>query len=168
MSKYLLPLVAALDMGSKIIPFPGVKFPIGANMAFRSEVFQRNGDFDVNLGRRGKQLEGGEEKDLFLRMKKHNEAIYYHPEVVVDHIIPQRRLEIDYIRKIAVGVGTSEVNRLAKKAFNEKAGRVVDELVKIGATFVLALYYGVTFQLPKSIMLVRFRFWVISGFLAAK
>ena len=60
MTPFLLPVVSALDLGEKIRPFPGRKYPIGANMFFRKEVFDRIGLFNVDLGRKGKNFLGGE------------------------------------------------------------------------------------------------------------
>ena len=122
MSKYLLPLVAAIDLGNRVKPFEGLKFPIGANMAFRSQVFDEFGLFNTRLGRKGSGLEGGDEKDVFHRLKKENQPIYYLPSAVVRHIIPQKRLEIPYIKGLAIGVGTSEKKRLEKATYFREAG----------------------------------------------
>ena len=76
MSQYLLPLVAALDLGEGVKKFKSGKYPIGANMAFRKQVFEKIGFFDTNLGRKGDQLESGEEKDLFKRLNRHHKTFY--------------------------------------------------------------------------------------------
>lgn len=166
MSKYLLPLVAALDMGDEVKKFKGDKFPIGANMAFRAEVFKKYGLFDPELGRRGSGLEGGDEKDVFARLKKNNEAIYYNPAVVVNHIIPDKRLTDKYIKGLAIGVGTSEKKRFSGKSFSDKSKRFIDEFIKIAATGVLSIYFLILIQPKKSLMLIKFRIWVIKGFMS--
>src|SRR6185437_5653001 len=56
MSPYLLPLVAALDMGKSVKEFKGKGFPVGANMSFRKSVFEKFGVFNSDLGRKGTQL----------------------------------------------------------------------------------------------------------------
>lgn len=165
MSKFLWPLVAALDMGSEVTTFKGSKFPIGANMGFRKVVFEKYGDFNTALGRKGKEgLEGGEEKDLFSRLKNNNETIYYTPEVSVRHVIPPKRLEMAYIKGLAVGVGTSEKKRVGKLGIGSKLQKIYSELVKIAGTVVLATYYSVTLQFAKAKMLLQFRGWVIKGY----
>ncbi len=165
MSKYLLPLVAALDRGGEVNKFTGSKFPIGANMAFRKSIFDKYGLFDPELGRRGKGLEGGDEKEVFLRLKKGREKIYYVPKVAVHHIIPPHRVQIDYVKGLAKGVGASERKRLSKSGWMEIVNKIVSETIKIGGTLVLALVYLLRLQLSKATMLVRFRFWVLKGFI---
>lgn len=168
MSKYLMPLVSALDMGSQVAPFKGRKFPIGANMSFRKQVFEKYGLFNVNLGRKGAGLEGGDEKEVFLRMKKADEKIMYAPDVVVDHIIPQRRIDLHYIKGLGVGVGTSERKRVSESGFAEVLKKVFDEAIKIAGTAALFFTYSLTGRLSAGWMLVRFRAWVIKGLITGK
>jgi len=165
MTPYLLPLVSALDMGKYPRPFTGRKFPIGANVTFRKEVFEKYGHFNVELGRIGTGLMGGDEKEMIFRLKKNGEAIWYVPNVVVEHIIPPKRVEINYIQNLAKGVGQSETRRLKDAPFSEKLARVVDELIKVGGTLILFFVYMLRGQLAKGTMLVRFRYWVLLGFL---
>jgi glycosyltransferase involved in cell wall biosynthesis len=168
MTPYLLPLVSALDMGNSPRPFTGRKFPIGANVTFRKAVFEKYGQFNVALGRIGMGLMGGDEKEMVSRLKKNDEPIWYVPDVVVEHIIPPKRTEQDYIQSLARGVGQSETRRLKDAPFVEKLKRAVEELVKIGGTFVLFFLYLLRGQAAKGSMLLRFRYWVIQGFLGAK
>ena len=165
MSKYLLPLVAALDLGNEIMIFPKNKFPIGANMAFRKIVFDNYGDFNVNLGRRGTSLEGGDEKELFIRLRRGKELIYYVPQVKVMHVIPDSRTKNDYIKNMAIGVGTSEKKRLRKSHLNIKFNRLIQEVLKIFGTSVLFIFYSFKGRFKAAFMLVKFRIWVINGFL---
>lgn len=165
MTKYLLPLVAGLDMGDSPKEFPGMKFPIGANMAYRKEVFNELGNFNPELGRKGTGLEGGDEKDMIYRIKKADKKVWYVPEVFVEHFIPSARIQSDYIKGQAIGVGKSERKRLKQASLNQKIAKIFDEIVKIIGTFVLAVKYSIRFQFPKSIMLIKFRYWVISGYL---
>ena len=162
MSRYLLPLVAALDKGDKEIAFTGGSFPIGANMAFRKTIFDEYGIFDVELGRRGGGLEGGEEKDVFIRLKKGHEKIYFVPGVSVRHVIPPHRVDISYVKGLAIGVGTSEKKRIQKSGLKEVLNKLVSESIKTIATLVLAISYLLRAKHPsKALMLIRFRYWVI-------
>lgn len=165
MTKYLWPLVAALDNGDKIKPFKSRKFPLGANMAFRVEVFKKYGNFNVALGRRGTVLEAGEEKDLFFRMRKNGEKIYYVPSVQVKHIIPEKRTKLDYIKKQAIGVGRSEKVRLKNKGFGMKVSRVISELIKIAGTLILSMIFILRKNISAALILIKFRYWVVKGFL---
>lgn len=168
MSHYLLPLVSALDMGKTPKPFQGRKFPVGANVTFRKSVFERYGMFNVQLGRIGTGLMGGDEKEMIYRMKKNGEHIYYVPDVVVDHVIPPRRLQMNYIRGLAEGVGQSEKRRLQNESLVPKISRALEELIKIGGTFILTLLYTLKGQWAKGWMLIKFRYWVLIGFSKSK
>ncbi|MGJ3236007.1 glycosyltransferase [Marivirga sp.] len=168
MSKYLLTLVAALDMGNAPKKFKGRKFPIGANMAFRSKVFKEYGLFNTDLGRRGDVLEGGEEKELFLRLKKHKEIIHYVPKVKVDHIIPEKRLTMKYIKGLGIGVGSSEIKRLKRAGKTKWINKILSELIKITATILLFFIYLFKGRFSAASMLIKFRFWVLKGMLKKK
>lgn len=163
MSKYLLPLVAAQDMGEKAIPFKGRKFPIGANMAFRKIVFEKYGMFNIHLGRKGSSLEGGEEKELFLRLKSNQHPVHYLPNVKVEHVIPDSRTTSSYIKKQAIGIGLSEKKRLTGSGSSELMLKIVDEATKIAGSVLLFLGYTLRGRFPAGLMLVKFRYWVIKG-----
>ncbi len=165
MSHFLLPLVSALDMGSSPRLFTGRKFPVGANMIFRRTVFDQYGTFNVALGRKGTGLMGGDEKELIYRLKNDNAPIYYAPDVVVDHIIPKRRLTKNYIQGLAQGVGQSEKERLSTATLFQKFQRALEEVIKIGGTLILFIWYLLRGQLAKGSMLIKFRIWVLQGFL---
>lgn len=165
MTKYLLPLVAGLDMGNSPKEFPGMQFPIGANMAYRTEIFKELGNFNTELGRKGTGLEGGDEKDMIYRLRKAGKKVWYVPEVLVEHIIPAKRTQSEYIKGQAIGVGKSEKKRLKQASANQKIAKIINEMVKIFGTFVLAIFYFLTFQFPKGIMLLKFRYWVIKTYL---
>jgi len=163
MSNYLLPLVAALDLGDSVKPFPTNKFPIGANMSIRKGAFVEFGDFNVSLGRKGNSLEGSEEKDLFYRIKKAGHSIIYLPEAVVHHIIPAKRVSLEYIKNQAIGIGKSE--RLRTQHLGQFQKFLFGELVKWGGSLILSLMYILTFRPAKGIMLIRFRLFVTKGIL---
>jgi len=164
MSHYLLPLVSALDMGKHPKAFTGRKFPVGANVTFRKSVFERYGLFNVKLGRIGSGLMGGDEKEMIYRLKKNNEAVYYVPDVIVEHVIPPKRLKMEYIQGLAEGVGQSEKRRLKNENGAEKVKRALEELIKIGGTFILFILYTLKGELAKGWMLMKFRYWVLLGF----
>lgn len=168
MSKYLLTLVSAIDLGNRPKPFSGNKFPIGANMSFRKQVFARYGFFNTELGRRAEGLEGGDEKEMFLRMKKNNEVIHYVPSVKVDHIIPEKRTKVEYIKGLGIGVGSSERKRLKAAAVSDWIKKIISELVKVAATFVLFIVYSLQLKFSAAMMLIKFRIWVIQGLVKNK
>lgn len=164
-SSYLLPLVAALDMGETAGPFRGWRFPIGANMAFRRAALPNSAPFHTGLGRKGLFLGSGEEKELFYRLKKRNRSIHYVPGVHVRHSIPDVRLEPAYIKRMAMGIGKSEAIRIKQGPFHLILGKWLQEFFKIGATAILAFSYSLQGKWPKAAMLMKFRMWFLGSFL---
>ena len=54
-------LTGYLYFGDKAKPFPGQNYPGGGNAAYRSRVFEKVGLYNVELGRNGDSLGGGDE-----------------------------------------------------------------------------------------------------------
>lgn len=158
--------VSTLDMGKDVRAFRGRKFPIGANMGFRREVLHRCGEFNPMLGRNKRNLMGGEEKDLFNRVKAAGYSILYFPDVVVEHHIPQSRTTIKYIKDFAHGVGLSE--RLRSKYESSYPRRLLEEALKWVATIFLFFFYSLIGRPTCGATLVLFRFVVTRTLLTGK
>lgn len=163
LSKWNYSWVSAIDMGDKVCPFKGKAFPIGANMGIRRSMISEIGLFNTQLGRSKKNLMGGEEKDLFERIRNHGGSIYYFPDVVVHHVIPPTRTTKEYIMRMGEGVGKSERIRMLSISKSKYLGRLFSELVKWGGTFVLWLGFAITGQFEKGNILIAFRRKVTSG-----
>lgn len=164
MSNFLLPIIAALNLGDKVRLFPKNKFPIGANMSFRSPVFEKTGLFNTDLGNKGDNPEAGDEKEIFERVRKEGK-IYYLPTAVVHHYIPNNRVQKAYIKKQALGVGRSNMTRAKLRGGFKVFRLLLMELVKWGVTIVFSTYYLLSNKVPKSKMLLQFRYWVSRGIL---
>lgn len=80
---------------------------MGANFAVRRSVLEQVGLFDVSLGRKGKKLLGGEEVELFHRIREAGYKIVYTPLSVVWHKISEK-LKPEYIEDYAYWLGVSE------------------------------------------------------------
>lgn len=157
---WTLSWVSALDKGDEVTLFTE-KYPIGANMGFRKETLDTCGGFSTHLGRTGKNLMGGEEKDLFLRVRRAGYKIYYFPDVRVQHVIPESRTTREYIVKFAQGIGMSENLRCRNEGGISLLKRRFSELVKWAATFVLWFKYLLTGRPACGNSLVLFR-WHVS------
>jgi glycosyltransferase involved in cell wall biosynthesis len=73
--------------------------PFGANMAFRREVFDRVGAFDVSRGRTGTVLASGEDGDLFDRLLNAGGTVMFFGHAKVHHSIESFRLTKQYFRR---------------------------------------------------------------------
>ncbi len=167
LSKWNYSWVSAIDMGDKVCQFKGKAFPIGANMGIRKAMLDKIGLFNTQLGRSKKNLMGGEEKDLFERIRQQGGRIYYFPDVVVHHVIPPSRTTKDYVKRLGEGVGRSECLRTLGVSKWKYLKRLLSEVVKWGGTGVLFLGYTLTFSPAKGLILVQFRWNVTKGLLSS-
>jgi hypothetical protein len=76
-----------------------VRNPLGSNMAFRREVFERAGLFDVKIGRLGSRPLGCEETELCIRASRAIPGAQFVlvPGAEIDHWVPQARGEPLYL-----------------------------------------------------------------------
>lgn len=155
--------LSALDKGDRLDTFEGAEYPIGANMGFCRTMAAACGEFDTALGRSGKNLIGGEEKDYFNRIKAQSGKIYYLPEIAVQHCIPPSRTTNEYIARLGDGVGVSEKMRTRDRGIYGK--RLLQEAVKWCATLVLWVGYACVGRVACGNSLVRFRTHVTKGLL---
>ena len=165
LSKWNYSWVSAIDLGDKACPFKGKAFPIGANMGIRRSMLSKVGLFNTQLGRSKKNLMGGEEKDLFERIRQQGGLIYYFPDVVVHHVIPPTRTTKEYIMRMGEGVGKSERIRTLNVSRWKYLKRLFSEFVKWGGTLVLWLGFAITGQVEKGNILFIFRRRVTKGLL---
>ena len=89
--------------------------PVGANMAFRKEIFSKHGGFRIDLGPKGDETgDSGRQKvgpvrdaelkaprryddtELGQRLMGRGERIRYEPSAIVYHPVPEHRLTKDY------------------------------------------------------------------------
>ena len=165
LSKWNYSWVSAIDLCDKVCQFKGKTFPIGANMGISKAMLSRIGGFNTELGRSKKNLMGGEEKDLFERIRQQGGNIYYFPDVAVQHVIPPSRTTIDYVKRLGEGVGMSERIRTLAVSKWKYLKRLFSELVKWGGTIVLWVISVFQGKPAKGRSLVLFRFHVTKGLL---
>ena len=165
LSKWNYSWVSAIDLGEKVCQFKGKAFPIGANMGIRKAMLDKIGVFNTQLGRSKKNLMGGEEKDLFERIRQQGGNIYYFPDVVVHHVIPPSRTTKDYVKRLGEGVGMSERIRTLGVSKWKYIKRLFSECIKWVGTIILWIGFGLKGQFEKGNILFTFRRKVTSGLL---
>lgn len=84
-------LLSSLDYGGEVL-VDTHKELYGLNFSVIREVSLSVGGFDPELGRIGKRLLSGEEKDLQERIIKQGGIAVYEPNAIVGHIVPPERL----------------------------------------------------------------------------
>lgn len=162
-SKYFFGLVGNFDQGPRVKQLTGARYPCGANMAFRKRVFEEIGYFNTDLGRKGTGLLANEEKDIYLRILAAGHDVYYLPHVWVLHSVESNKFDKNYVRRHSMGIGGGERLRL-----KGNSGALLLKFVEYVAKWGYAVVYGLGFlvrgQWSKFVMLERFRWWVIMGF----
>lgn len=97
----------AFDIGSE----PGLltRPPYGANMAFRREMFEKYGDFRIDLGPRPGSEIRREDIEFSERLLNAGEPLRYQPSAVVYHPVPETRLKKTFVLKWWFWYGYSEI-----------------------------------------------------------
>lgn len=96
------------DLGPTRIEFSDSCLPYGANFAIRTHA-QKAFLYDPELGRRGHEVVGEDELDLFRRMLSHGHRGIWVPGAAVEHIIPAERSTEKFVYDYFVGQGHSLV-----------------------------------------------------------
>jgi GT2 family glycosyltransferase len=123
-----------------------VRNVIGCNMAFRKDVFDKIGLFEISVGRFGKKLLAGEEMELCYRALNEiqDSLIIYDPEAVVHHKVRNYRQTKNYSRERAFNEGLSKAN-IKKLHKNRSAATIL-------STENTYTKYLVTKSIPERIM----------------
>lgn len=166
-NKYLNSLLGYFDIGDEEKVFPKSDYPRGSNMSFRSDVFDKVGGFNVALGRKGNNLAGSEEKDMFQKIYREDLEVVYIPDAMVYHCVPIERTTSDFIKRQGVGTGKGEWKRVKDEGGLSPIKRLFVEFLKWNASFILFFLYTLIFKFPKGLMILRFRAWVTKGLLTS-
>ena len=83
----------------------------GGNFAFRRSVFERIGNFDARLGRKGSANIGGEDTELYHRLLAHGCAVRWVPEAIINHRIQTPKLRRNYFLDLHFHQGRVEGRR---------------------------------------------------------
>lgn len=158
-------LTAWMNYGDKVREYPKGRYPGGGNAAYRKEVFDKVGLFNTALGRKGGNLMGSEEKDIFDKMHALNMQILYMPTPVLHHCIPQAKLEKDYFDRLTLQIGISERQRTLAIGKGKYLKRLFSECIKWCGTIVLLCGYTISFHPVKGWKLIQFRCNVTRGLL---
>ena len=166
MSHYTKELITGyLYIGNEIRAFAKRRYPGGGNAAYRKKVFDEIGLFNVNLGRKGNNLFGAEEKDIFDKMTSKGMKYYYVPNAILYHIIPKEKLQKEYFNKLTYSIGKSERMRTLNISKTKYIKRLFSEGIKWLASIVLFLGYTIVFTPQKGWKLLHFRKNVTKGLL---
>jgi len=107
----LLGFLGKLDRGEPHwMSDPSTPF-YGGNFAVRRDVFGIIGDFDTDLGRKGRVNAGGEDTDFYRRLLEHHQKIYWVPTAIINHRIRADKLRRSYFLDLHYHLGLMEGTR---------------------------------------------------------
>lgn len=94
-------VIALLDHGGSVREFgrSGISWPLGVNVAYRRDVFERVGLFDNRLGRKAGTLRNQAQREWHLRARALGIRGFYLPDMVVHHLVASERLRKQYFRR---------------------------------------------------------------------
>lgn len=169
MSHYPERMIAnPIDLDIAVCEFPSTRVPAGGNMAFRREVFEQVGGFNPLLGRSGESLCGGEENDLFARLKAQGYKFYFIPNAAIYHHIPDSKLTDEYFYKLSFNVGRSKYLRTELQGSEAVQRLLKAERIKQIITWGLAALYTLALQPSKARYLLRMRRGIMLGIESAR
>ena len=106
------------------------RVPTTGNMLIHTEVFEKIGIFRTDL------VEGGEDTDVYHRMRGEGYEAYFSPEAWVHHQIPPFRIEPNYLRSTATRMGS----HIARREF-EKLGLLKFPFIVLARLLKMLLVY---------------------------
>lgn len=166
MSRFTQRLIGGyFDQGKEVKILEAKNYPGTGHTIIKKELYERYGNYNTELGRKGTSLIGAEDKDMFNRLKNNNIVCYYLPDIPIYHHIPPNKMTDEFFHKLTYSIGKSE--RIRTKAVSEKEfrNRLLSEGIKWGASVVLFAGYTLGLQPSKGFRLLQFRCNVTKGLL---
>ncbi len=160
MSKYIERIISIVDMGEDVKLFKNT-YPVGCNMIFKKEIFDKLGGFNTQLRLRS------DDKYIFLKIMNAGYKVLYLPKVVVQHFIDDFRTKKEYIVRVSKLNGKAEnirINSLPNKKNINYIKRLTDYLFKVSASLILWLIYTFKGQSIKGKMLFTSLWYQLVGF----
>jgi glycosyltransferase involved in cell wall biosynthesis len=104
-------VIAICDYGPRSREYGvGLGWPLGVNVAYRREVFERAGLFDPSLGRKAGTLRSQAQREWHVRARAAGIRGFHLPDMVVDHQVIVERLQKQYFRRWYYWHGISRAN----------------------------------------------------------
>jgi GT2 family glycosyltransferase len=123
LSEKYMSIYSCLDYGDDNFFLSEEKYLVGVNMAFPREVLSRCGGFERRFGRQGQILVSGDEAALIGNIRKANLPIYYAPDAIVHHRVPESRQTKKWFFSRMFWDGVSQIFLKDYQTSNEGMGR---------------------------------------------
>jgi glucosyl-dolichyl phosphate glucuronosyltransferase len=110
----ILGILAYFDPGPEPGTFPKRQPPVGANMAYRKEMFLRYGGFRTDLGPLPGRAVRYEDTEFGWRLLNAGERVKYVPSAIVHHEVSPQRLNKKYFLVYFYGYGRAAIRNREK------------------------------------------------------
>jgi glycosyltransferase involved in cell wall biosynthesis len=106
----LLHFLGHLDYGDEAFWIDSLSTPVwSGNVAYRTSLFKRSQlRFDARYNRAGKGIGGGEDAEMFRRLLEQGAMIRYRPDMLVSHLVEQRKLRRGFFLRLDGLMGYKE------------------------------------------------------------
>jgi glycosyltransferase involved in cell wall biosynthesis len=141
--------LSEVDLGEKRKDAGDGQRLYGLNIAFRKKRLEAQGGFDESLGRRGEQVQGGDEQELVSRIVRDGGTCLYEPKALVGHLITAERMRWAYFVRLAEASAGTRTRLDFPATLPIRLKRFAETSAKLG-------YYGG--QLPVRLLLGRNRY----------
>ncbi len=111
-------------------PLTPRQMPMGANVAFRRDVFEKFGLFRHDLDRKGKSLLSGGETEMLKRLHHGGLEVWFAPDAEVLHQFPLSRMNFGYACRHSFDSARSRVLEIAVDATRSRASRLAYCLIR--------------------------------------
>jgi glucosyl-dolichyl phosphate glucuronosyltransferase len=153
-------LLREIDYHSTIHPYVGKQLPGTGNALIARHVFQKVGGFDATL------VNGGSDRDFFLRAQAAGVPLYYTPHAIIRHRIPPNRLSMDYLHWDAQqGCDTLALGDFRKHG---RLGLLIRCAARLGqGVLIIAprMVWGWLKRDPGEVLSQRVRLWRLQAYL---
>jgi len=134
-------VIALLDFGPETLEFGNRGEPLGVNLAFKREAFDRVGLWSNEVGRKAGTLLGQEVREWMLRARDAGLKGMYAPKMVVHHLIPRERLDKRYFRRWFYWHGVSRAMLYQQRPIDMEAPEETNiDFAKVRLLFGTPLY----------------------------
>jgi len=91
------------------IPSSSQSLLSSSNMGFSKDFFKELGGFDTSLGPKGEKFSLGEDGEIIVRSKYNKGKIYYDHHLVIEHLVPDYKMNLAYQLYRAIEHGKANV-----------------------------------------------------------
>lgn len=99
LSDKMMHSLSVLDWSDAPIFLTDEQWLVGANISFPRNLLEEVGGFSADLSRMGKNLLSNDEILMLKQIKARGFKVFYHPQIMVEHLVPANRLRKNWFKR---------------------------------------------------------------------